>query len=386
MAEDVAANAMSRRQLIARDSLAFLSLTLITLVLLGVTLFLFRSFMAHRAELSVRWGERGRAALAQGKPAEAVAAYRAALSYAPDEHADELMLARALGEAGRTEESYNYFMELWEQRPGDGFVNLQLARLNVKRRDVQEAINSYRASIYGTWEGDGVERRREVRLELARYLLEQHETGAARSELLIAGGNAPDTAPLDVMIGKLLEQAGASSDAMGYYEKAVAKEPGNDAALRGAGRLSFALGDYGRARKLLRRALRSGEEGADATLLAQTERLLQLEPSDRLSTKERVDRILVARKDAKLRLDACMAPSAESAGTAGSSLQQLRDRWTTSAGTSDRRTLLQDEEKQGAALQLAYDTELATNQVCVPATGDDSLLVLLAKAAATRDK
>lgn len=377
---------MNRRQLIARDSLAFLSLTLITIVLFGVTLFLFRSFMAHRVDLSTRWSKRGRVALEQGRATEAVAAYRTALSYAPEEHADELMLARALGEAGRTEESFNYFMELWEQQPGNGFINLQLARLNAKKRDVPEAVNSYRASIYGTWEGDGVERRREVRLELARYLLAHHETGAARSELLIAGGNAPDTAPLDVMIGDLLEQAGTPRDALGYYEKALVKEPRNEAALRGAGELAFAAGNYGKARKLLEHAVLGNDGGADAALLAQTERLLQLEPSNRLPAKERVARILVARTDAKQRLDACMAAPITGVGTAGGSLQLLRDRWTTSDGTSDRRTLLQDEEKQSAALQLAYDTELEMNQICAAPTGDDTLLVLLAKTAAARDK
>ena len=62
-------------------------------------------------------------------------------------------------------------MNLWVTQPGDGFINLELARLSAKKKDPQNAIKYYRASIYGTWEGDGVVRRREVRLELARYLI-----------------------------------------------------------------------------------------------------------------------------------------------------------------------------------------------------------------------
>jgi hypothetical protein len=38
----------SKRRLILRDGLNFLILTLITAVLLAITLFLFRSFQAHR--------------------------------------------------------------------------------------------------------------------------------------------------------------------------------------------------------------------------------------------------------------------------------------------------------------------------------------------------
>ena len=371
--------ALTRRKLILRDSLSFLTLILVTIALFGVTLFLFRSFMTHRVDLAARWSERGRVALAQGKAPEAVVAFRTALTYAPDEHEDELMLARALGDAGRTEESYNYFMELWAQRPGDGFINLQLARLEAKKREVQDAVNSYRASIYGTWEGDGVERRREVRLELARYLIAQHQQGAARNEILVAGGNAPDVASIEVTLAGLLEEAGASADALTYYEKALSKEPKNEAALRGGGRIAFALGDYTKAHKLLLRASRNDPSAADTALLAKSNRILQIEPNEMLPVHERVARILSARTMAKARLDDC---AAQQNGSAAGPLQALNERWTGNDGTSSRTALLQDEDKQVAALQLVYDTETATSQVCAAPSGDDALLLLLAKTAA----
>ena len=133
-----------------------------------------------------------RAAIASGHPDQAIVALRTALSYAPGERSYELLLAQALGDAGHTEEAYNYFLGLWETQPGDGFINLRLARLAAKKNDMQAAINYYRAAIYGTWEGDGIVRRREVRLELSRYLIAHHDLSSARTELLIAGGNAPD--------------------------------------------------------------------------------------------------------------------------------------------------------------------------------------------------
>jgi predicted Zn-dependent protease len=226
----------AKRRLILRDALTFLSLALITAILFAVTLFLFHSFEAHRQELARRWAARGQAALASGHPDQAIVALRTALSYAPGERSCELLLAQALGDAGRTEEAYNYFLGLWDTQPGDGFINLCLARLAAKKNDMQAAINYYRAAIYGTWEGDGVIRRREVRLELSRYLIAHHDLSSARTELLIAGGNAPDDVGLALTLAQLLEQASAPYDALNYYQKVLAREPNNQHALEAAGR------------------------------------------------------------------------------------------------------------------------------------------------------
>jgi Flp pilus assembly protein TadD len=368
--------ATAKRRLILRDSLTFLSLIAITILLFAVTLLLFRSFQAHREELSKRWADRGLAAFRANRPEQAIISYRTALSYAPDERSYELLLAEALGQAGRTEESYNYFTSLWEARPGDGFINLQLARLAAKKRDVQGAVNFYRASIYGTWEGDGVERRREVRLELARYLIAEHQPGTARAELLIAGGNAPNIPELDITLAGLLEQTGASTEALAFDQKALLVRPRDPAALTNAGRLAYAMGDYAAARMLLERALHEQpQDDQVATLLAHAERILQLIPSDTLPERERVDRILAARAIAKKRLADCAA----SITAPQNPLRPLLDRWTSEDGTS-RSALLHDSDKQKAVLQLTYDTEIETSQRCAAPQGDDALLLLLARA------
>src|ERR1700761_2101716 len=104
MATGTAELTITRRQLILRDSFAFLSLIAITLVLFAVTLLLFRSFQQHRADLAKRWADRGRAAFNNHHPDQAIVALRTALSYAPDEHGYELLLAESLAQAGRTEE------------------------------------------------------------------------------------------------------------------------------------------------------------------------------------------------------------------------------------------------------------------------------------------
>lgn len=378
---------LAKRRLFLRDSLTFLGLTLLTGVLFLVTLFLFRSFTSHRAELAVRWSGRGKAALDAGKPVQAMAALHTALSYAPGTRSYELLLAQALADAGHTDEASNYFMNLWLTQPGDGFINLELARLAAKRKDAPSAIKYYRASIYGTWEGDGVVRRRVVRLELARYLIAQHDTNAARIELLIAAGNSPSDPALNRTLADLLVQTGDVADGFNYYKKSLQDDPKNQVALEGAGRAAYSLGNFAVAHSLLERAIeaksspREKEEnlsGDLAAMLANSKRILELRPSGKLRPAERVSRILADGVIAKKRFDGCAA-GFDAANGLPPSLQQLKARWAGANATMTRPVLLRSLARQDAAVQLVFDTELQTNQFCGAPSGDDALLLLLAK-------
>jgi tetratricopeptide (TPR) repeat protein len=372
-----------RRRLILRDSLTFVSLLLVTIVLSGITLFLFRSFTAHRAELAQRWSDRGRDAITAGHPDQAVVALRTSLSYAPGERSYELLLAQALGDAGHLEESYNYFLGLWETEPGNGFINLSLARLAAKKNDTQGAINYYRASIYGTWEGDGVVRRREVRLELARFLMAHRDMSSARTELLVAGGNNPGDLGLTLTLAQMLEQTGDPHDALRSYEKVLTQEPENQTALIAAGRLEYEDGKFEEAHRLLERAVSGqGHTGTAiaqevSTMLENSAKILTLAPSKKLLPRERVERILKARDIAKKRLDSCNAQVSTSSG-APSSLQSLNARWMGNDATASRAALLKDPLEQDANVKLIFDTEVQTSQICGAPTGDDALLLLLA--------
>jgi tetratricopeptide (TPR) repeat protein len=373
-----------RRKLILRDSLTFVGLLLVTIVLSGITLFLFRSFTAHRAELAQRWSDRGHDALQAGRPDQAVVALRTALSYAPDERSYELLLAQALGDAGHLEESYNYFLGLWETEPGNGFINLSLARLAAKKNDTQGAINYYRASIYGTWEGDGVVRRREVRLELARFLMAHHDMSSARTELLVAGGNNPGDLGLTLTLAQMLEQTGDPHDALMSYQKVLTQEPDNQTALIAAGRLEYEDGRFDQAHGLLERAVHGQEHTGTGisqnvtTMLENSEKILTLSPSKKLLARERTDRILKARDIAKKRLDSCNAQVSTASG-APSSLQSLNARWMEQDATANRSALLKDPLEQDANVKLIFDTEVQTSQICGAPTGDDALLLLLAR-------
>ena len=373
-------------------------------MLFAVTLFLFRSFSAHRVDLAQRWAERGKAALGTGKPDEAVTALRAALSYAPANRDYELLLAQALGETGRaeeSEESYQYFISLWDVEPGNGTINLALARLARARNQRQNAVNFYRAAVYGTWEGDGVVRRAAVRLELAQYLIAGGDLAAGRMELLIAGGNAPDDYGRDMEIGGLLEQAQDAGDAAAYYQRAAAVQPGNADALAAGGRLAYKVGDYENARRLLAKAQAeraakppastesakketpsAGEQAQsaqDEAMLEDATRILELMPSSKLPARERVARILTARAIAKQRFAACTA-QLNSDGGVPPAMAALGPRWAGQDGTANAPELLHDSDAQASAMRLVYDTETESEEACGAATGDDALLLRLASA------
>jgi len=385
---------LARRRLFLRDSAAFLVLALITGVLFLVTLFLFRSFTSHRAELAVRWSGRGKDALQAGKPQEAIVALRTGLSYAPGTRSYELLLAQALEDAGRTDEASNYFMNLWVAQPGDGFINLELARLAAKRNDPRDAVKYYRASIYGTWEGDGVVRRREVRLELARYLIAQHNTNAARIELLIAAGNSPSDPKLNRTLADLLVETGDVADGFAFYNKVIEADSKNQAALAGAGRAAYRLGNFATAHSLLERALEAKaspleknqtHSGELETMLKNSRRILELRPSGKLRSSERVSRILVDLGIAKKRFSSCAAGF----GTTDKlppALEELNARWASDDVDHGRAKLLQSAARQDAAVQLIYDTEVQTSRICGVPGGDDALLLLLAKSPDTVER
>lgn len=374
----------SKRQLVIHDSFAFLILLAVTTVLFAVTLFLFKSFSAHRTEIAHQAGEDGRIALSQGRPHDAIGELRTALAYAPNERNYELLLAQALGQDGRLEEAINYFLNLWESQPGDGFINLQLARLERQRDERQAAINYYRASVFGSWTGDGVIRRRDVRLELANYLIDQKMFALAQTELLIAASNASSIPALSVALGDALLRANDQTDAMKQYQKAIFEDSRNAVAYEKAGRLAYAMGDYTHAREWLEKSLRESAgavsnaaepEDDAAAMLKNSERLLILDPALAPTRADRVNRILVERSIAKKRFDACL----KQAVPVPTSMETLSSRWTASSVNSTLAVLMRDDSNQDLVRSLIDGTETTTAKLCGAPQGDDALLLLLAQ-------
>jgi tetratricopeptide (TPR) repeat protein len=303
------------------------------------------------------------------------------LAYVPD-RATEIELATALADAGKLQEASVYFTTLWESAPGDGTINLQLARLAVKQGNEDQAIFHYQAALDGTWQGNGYDRRREVRLEMARYLISRREGSKARAQLLIAAGNAPDDPAIKLAIAGLLEQAKATEDALAIYRSLAARREPPVAALDGAGRTAFALGMYRLAQDYLSRAFASplgtgfsdDEKTADRDMLDTSLHVLLLYPSFDLTPRSRSQRVLAIRNIARLRLTACVGANP----SAAPKLAALVSRWGQLQSQLTVSRLEQQPETDQTILQLAYDTEIATATVCGPPTGNDALLLRIA--------
>jgi tetratricopeptide (TPR) repeat protein len=372
---------LARRRLILQDAVSLLTLFLITVVLFVLTLLLFRSFTNHRQELGARWKMRGEAALSEGHPQVAIDDLRSALAYIPS-RPTEIELATALADAGKTQEATAYFTNLRESAPGDGTINLQLARLAAKEGNENQAILYYQAALDGTWQGNGYDRRREVRLEMASYLISRHEYNPARNQLLIAAGNAPDNPDIKIEIASLLEQANAPRDALGIYQVLNARRDPPFRALEGAGRTAFALGMYRLAADSFNRAMTNpvaklpdDERAADRNMIDTSLHTLQLYPAFDLAPRARAERVLAVRNIARQRLTNCTGSNP----SAASQLAGLVSRWNQLPSSLTPSSLEQQPDLEQTLLQLAYDTETATASVCGAPTGDDAYLLRIAR-------
>lgn len=232
-----------RRKIILRDSVTVLVLVLSTVALYAITSILFRSFTARRVALGQQFAFSGQQALNRGDAEQAIRDLRISLSYAPDEPNNQLLLAEGLAQAHHPEQARAYFLNLLDEQPADGFLNLQLARLERQRKDEQAAIRYYRAAAVGNWNGDSLNERFHAQLELTDYLFELGDLRPARAELLIAAADAPQDGVVDTMIGQRYEQAGDLTEALKYYEKSLKLDPKDTEALNGARRVMEQIGE-----------------------------------------------------------------------------------------------------------------------------------------------
>ncbi|MGC2636575.1 MAG: tetratricopeptide repeat protein [Acidobacteriaceae bacterium] len=373
---------MARRRLILRDALSLFTLFVITAVIFTLTWMLYRSFENHREELGQRWKARGELALREGRPKDAIEPLRSALAYVPD-RSTEIDLATAYAESGKTTEAEAYFNTLWESAPGDGTINLQLARLAARQGNEALAVSHYEAALDGTWQGNGYDVRRQVRLELAGYLLSRGKVDQARTQLMIAAGNAPDDPTIKIQIAKMMEQAKDLQGALGIYRSVAARRPTPLEALEGAGRDAYGLGMYRMATEYLSRAV-ANPQFAKTDVAAQTvvrgmlgtaNRVILLYPAFDLAARARARRILALRDIARKRLTACTGATTANAAP----LSSLVARWAMVSTRLTAAQLEQQPDLEQSLVQLIYDTETMTAHSCGAPTGDDALLLRMAQ-------
>ncbi|MGC2499499.1 MAG: hypothetical protein WA374_17255, partial [Acidobacteriaceae bacterium] len=103
--------------------------------------------------------------------------------------------------------------------------------------------------------------------------------------------------------------------------------------------------------------------------------ILLLYPSLDLAPSSRAERILYIRKVARNRLSTCTTSNP----AAAPKLASILSRWVQLPSELRLSQLEQQPDLENSILQLAWDTETATAQICGPPSGDDALLLRIAQ-------
>lgn len=389
------AERLAKRHLVIQDTLALLGVLAVTCVLGVLTWLIFRSYSQHQSDAAARWKRRGEDALAQGKPGAAVYDLRTSLGYGQDDPGAEIELAQALTEVDTPrslQEAAVYLNTLWEKEPGNGNINLLLARVLARQGQAASALEHYHAAVYGVWEGHGALRGREARLEMVRYQIALGRYNDARGELLIAAGNDTST-PTLMEVAALLVEAHAPADALHMYQDVARRRPVVVRALEGAGQMAFTLGRYRTARDYLDKALNAANAEhalADKTLAEKNLRaasaVMASYPSPRLPQRERLRRVVRAYVVARKRYTDCANGNAgENAAQNGKTqiqnnqeMTSLGNRWQAARPRLTVAALANDAQLEDATMQLVYETEQVTEHVCGAPTGEDAALLRIA--------
>ncbi len=324
-------------------------------------------YRVSRQQLAAQWSARGQRDVPRA-PAVAVVDFETALSFGPERSADRLRLAEALIQAGEPVEARAQLLTLWTEQPGNGRINLELARLAAGDGDVRQAVRYYHAAVDGSWDTGAATARREARLEAAKLLLAHGEHFSAQSELIALIDDLPSDSGFITQVAGLLMDAGATTRAKALLDRALSLDRHNRTAARLAGTLAFRDQDYRAAREHLRAA-----DSADADaqeMLMESDAVLALDPYLRgLRSAERARRALAALDVSRNRLHRCQ--------TGDGVPDDLVDR-VTAARKKSERTLARDAEALDDVMTLVFDIEKLQDPACGADSPQDRALRLIA--------
>ncbi len=381
-------------------------LTIVALLAFFAVSHLVHRFREEQKALARHLYAEGQTAMETGKPARAVAYFRAALEYNRTDFQYQLNLARALRDTGLTDEAKSYLMNLWESSPDDGTVNLALARLAVRENSLAEAIHYYHNATYGLWESDAETHRRNAQFELIDFLLRQNARPQALAELITLAASLPPNPQLEIQVAQRFASLGDYGRAFSEYEAAIHHDRQNAVAQAGAGEAAFQLRQYGTAEKYLSAAVRIDPQNENAQELLKTARLtIQIDPFiHRISSAERTRRIRLAFYRAGQRLESCVntetgpeansEPSPQKAETqanntvnqkgshadnSSSDLASLHQNWLAMKPHLSRRRTSIDSDEGDQMMDLVFQIEQQIPTSCGAPTDIDQALLLLSQ-------
>ena len=304
-------------------------LSLLAAAFFGFTFGINRLYAQKQQLLSRSWFQQAKEALDTKRPTDAISDLRNALLYSHNSPQYLFTLAQALEAAGRVPEARSYFLSLLEDEPGNGAVNLELARLAEKDNDVNHAMRYFNGAIYGAWGADPVAKRQQVRQELVSYLLAKNLKTQARGELLTFTTEMPKTVESDLWVADAFSRLGDDRSALDFYKAATRLNRHDAAALLGAGEAAFRLARYREALDYFKRAAAIHNDAETEQWLQLTSFVLDLNAFEsRISAAERRHRLILALDIADRRLQQCGQTENVPLDIAGGSpLQLARAQW-----------------------------------------------------------
>ncbi len=356
--------------------------------------------------------QQGLDAAQAGHYADAIDAYRAALTCDPTNSQYQLSLARALRDSNdprRLDEAESYLLALWQRAPQDAAVNLALARVAAHRGSVEDATRYYHNAMYGVWNSDPDGNRNKARTELIQFLLKENAPANAESELMALATALPPTPAAHLQAAQLFAQAGDFTGALTQYRDTLRLEPADPAALVGAGEAAYHAGNYTAAQRYLQAALNLNPDDDNVRqLLVTTELVLRTNPfHSHISDAERNRRITTAFAQSEDRLTACAqkigvnlsaaptapppqnpaAPNQSSANqstqtqpsTSATQLSALQSRWLATKPNLDRLHSPAETDLPDEIMDLVFQIEQQTAATCGSPQGLDQALLLISQ-------
>ena len=327
------------------------------------------------------WFQQGEHALAARQYENAIVSFRKARARDRDKKEYVLALASALESANHNDEARQALLHIREIAPENAEINLSLARLAAKRRDLTEALRYYHNALYGLWNGSRVdEQRRDVRVELVKFLLDQNQRSRALSELLVLDTELPEDATAYENAGELFLASGDATHALKDFTRAIHLHRNAPGALAGAGRAAFATQDYILARHYLQ-AANAAQPKSPATeqLLDLANAVFSKDPLlPRISRDERLRRATEDYDQAIKTLQQCVWQQ-QISSQSKAALDPLYAEAVAFQDRLDAKESTQDPEVIRDAMDLIYRVESAVDQNCAPVQGPDKALLLIGR-------
>jgi tetratricopeptide (TPR) repeat protein len=373
-----------------RETLVLVSIALLA-IFFAVVAFITKRYHSEQRDLGRQWYERGEVALKANNPRKAADAFHTALVYAKETSAFpayQMSLAEALVEADRLGEAQVQLQALWEQEPGNGKVNLEMARLFAKSHNISEAIRYYHSAVFGAWESNPETHRRNVRIELCGFLLKENERNAAESELIALQAELPPNANLHIEVGNMFMQVSDYRRALEEFQQALKLNPKSAGAWAAAGNAAYQLDDYLQARRSLEKAVDLNPKDLEAAQKLEISKLvLELDPFQRrLSQEERNKRTVAAFNQAFTHLKQCAQsrgvnlvsqPTTVPFAGAYSAAKKMQPK-------ANRQNLRRDPDLINSLMDLVMQMEETAQQACgTPPAPDQALLMISQSRGAT---